>query len=72
MLAVRGRHSSPARGRQRERPMLTRRLAWSARSLAVNCWPSVAGGGKCEVNIEYELADPELHLEKVVICIPVG
>jgi predicted RNA-binding protein Jag len=37
--------------------------------LTVNCWPS-ENAGKCEVNIEYELQQPELELTDVIISIP--
>ncbi|XP_019864817.1 coatomer subunit delta [Aethina tumida] len=38
--------------------------------LLINCWPSEAGDGSCDVNIEYELADPNLELADVNIVIP--
>ncbi|CAH0547929.1 unnamed protein product [Brassicogethes aeneus] len=42
--------------------------------LLINCWPSEAGDGSCDVNIEYELA--HLHLElvdvNIVIPLPIG
>ncbi|KAJ3661958.1 hypothetical protein Zmor_006330 [Zophobas morio] len=38
--------------------------------LLINCWPSEAGDGSCDVNIEYELADTDLELTDVNISIP--
>jgi len=38
--------------------------------LLINCWPSEAGDGSCDVNIEYELTQPELELADVNISIP--
>lgn len=38
--------------------------------LLINCWPSEAGGGGCDVNIEYELTHLELELVDVNIFIP--
>lgn len=38
--------------------------------LLINCWPSEAGDGSCDVNIEYELTHQELELADVVIFIP--
>ncbi|KAF8602948.1 hypothetical protein BDV93DRAFT_607240 [Ceratobasidium sp. AG-I] len=38
--------------------------------LSINCWPSPAGDGTCEVNIEWELENKELELQDVVISIP--
>ncbi|GBP29095.1 Coatomer subunit delta [Eumeta japonica] len=40
--------------------------------LNVNCWPSESAGGACDVNIEYELAAEQEHLElaDVTINIP--
>lgn len=37
--------------------------------LSINCWPSDAGAN-CDVNIEYELEQPTLELNDVVITIP--
>lgn len=39
--------------------------------LSINCWPSDNGAGGCDVNIEYELENPELELSDVVISIPI-
>lgn len=36
----------------------------------VNCWPSPAGDGTCDVNIEYELEAEHLELRDVIISIP--
>ncbi|KAG0167425.1 hypothetical protein DFQ28_006098 [Apophysomyces sp. BC1034] len=38
--------------------------------LSVNCWPSPAGDGSCDVNIEYELEADHLELREVIISIP--
>ncbi|XP_028155524.1 coatomer subunit delta [Diabrotica virgifera virgifera] len=38
--------------------------------LLINCWPSEAGDGSCDVNIEYELAHTNLELVDVNIVIP--
>ncbi|KAI9481598.1 MAG: hypothetical protein EXX96DRAFT_567347 [Benjaminiella poitrasii] len=38
--------------------------------LTVTCWPSPAGNGTCDVNVEYELENDELELRDVVIYIP--
>lgn len=38
--------------------------------LSINCWVSEAGGGICDVNIEYELEQEHLELNNVVISIP--
>ncbi|XP_066256059.1 coatomer subunit delta [Euwallacea similis] len=38
--------------------------------LLINCWPSEAGDGSCDVNIEYELAHTNLELADVNIIIP--
>ena len=38
--------------------------------LSINCWPS-DGGDKCDVNIEYELTQPNLPLSDVIISIPI-
>ncbi|KAI9246502.1 hypothetical protein BDA99DRAFT_527051 [Phascolomyces articulosus] len=38
--------------------------------LTINCWPSPAGDGTCDVNIEYELEADQLELRDVVISIP--
>lgn len=38
--------------------------------LTITCWPSPAGNGTCDVNVEYELENTDLELREVVICIP--
>jgi len=38
--------------------------------LAINCWPNESGDS-CDVNIEYELEQPNLELNDVQIAIPV-
>ncbi|XP_060520172.1 coatomer subunit delta [Cylas formicarius] len=38
--------------------------------LLINCWPSEAGDGSCDVNIEYELAHANLELADVNVHIP--
>lgn len=38
--------------------------------LLINCWPSEAGDGSCDVNIEYELTHLHLELADVNITIP--
>ncbi|KAI8065943.1 coatomer subunit delta [Gongronella butleri] len=38
--------------------------------LSINCWPSPADNGTCDVNIEYELEADHLELRDVVISIP--
>lgn len=38
--------------------------------LLINCWPSEAGDGSCDVNIEYDLAHQNLELCDVNIVIP--
>lgn len=42
--------------------------------LLINCWPSEAGDGSCDVNIEYELAHTDLELcdVNIVIPLPIG
>ncbi|KAF2882585.1 hypothetical protein ILUMI_23602 [Ignelater luminosus] len=42
--------------------------------LLINCWPSEAGDGSCDVNIEYELTQPDLELADVniTISLPIG
>lgn len=37
----------------------------------VNCWPSPAGDGTCDVNIDYELQSETMELRDVVISIPI-
>lgn len=37
--------------------------------LSINCWPSDNGSGGCDVNIEFELENPELELNDVTIAI---
>lgn len=37
---------------------------------SVNCWPS-ENGGKCDVNIEYELMQDYLELQDTVVTIPI-
>ena len=43
---------------------------WLFACVIVNCWPSESGG-KCEVNIEYELQQEDMELQDVQITIPV-
>lgn len=38
--------------------------------LTVNCWPSMAGDGTCEVSMEYELVRTEMELAHVSMTIP--
>ncbi|KAI8990353.1 hypothetical protein BDB01DRAFT_507273 [Pilobolus umbonatus] len=38
--------------------------------LTITCWPSPAGNGTSDVNIEYELENDELELREVIISIP--
>ncbi|KAL0074942.1 hypothetical protein J3Q64DRAFT_1776750 [Phycomyces blakesleeanus] len=38
--------------------------------LSVTCWPSPAGDGTCDVNVEYELEADHLELRDVVISVP--
>ncbi|KAI9365298.1 hypothetical protein BD770DRAFT_357338 [Pilaira anomala] len=38
--------------------------------LTITCWPSPAGNGTCDVNVEYELENNDLELREVVISIP--
>jgi len=38
--------------------------------LSINCWPSLAANGSCDVNIEYELEVPNITLNNVSIIIP--
>ncbi|CAG9116205.1 unnamed protein product [Plutella xylostella] len=38
--------------------------------LSINCWPSEAAGGGCDVNIEFELEQTHLVLTDVVLNIP--
>ncbi|KAJ1912910.1 coatomer subunit delta [Tieghemiomyces parasiticus] len=38
--------------------------------LSINCWPTVLGDGRTEVNIEYELESEDLELKGVTISIP--
>lgn len=42
--------------------------------LLINCWPSEAGDGSCDVNIEYELVHTNLDLcdVNIVIPLPIG
>lgn len=54
-------------------PVLKWRFATNDEShlpFSINCWPSDAGDGKCDVNIEYELLHEQLELRDVVISIP--
>ncbi|KAJ1964094.1 coatomer subunit delta [Dipsacomyces acuminosporus] len=39
--------------------------------LTINCWPSPTGNGNVDVNIEYELTNPKLELDDVVVSIPI-
>ncbi|KAH3701457.1 hypothetical protein DPMN_076445 [Dreissena polymorpha] len=39
--------------------------------LTINCWPNESGSG-CDVNIEYELEQPNLELNDVQISIPIA
>jgi len=39
--------------------------------VSVNCWPNESGNG-CDVNIEYELEQPSLELNDVLISIPIA
>jgi hypothetical protein len=36
----------------------------------VNCWPSPAGDGTCDVNVEYELEADHMELKDVIVSIP--
>jgi coatomer subunit delta len=36
----------------------------------VNCWPSPAGDGTYDVNVEYELMAEHLELKDVIVSIP--
>lgn len=36
----------------------------------VNCWPNETANGGCDVNIEYELQNPNLVLKDVQIFVP--
>ncbi|KAF9427844.1 Coatomer subunit delta [Podila epigama] len=38
--------------------------------LSINCWPSPAGDGSCDVNIEYQLENEEMTFNNVNIIIP--
>ncbi|KAI8576259.1 hypothetical protein K450DRAFT_257908 [Umbelopsis ramanniana AG] len=38
--------------------------------LSINCWPSPAGDGTCDVNVEYELMADHLELKDVIVSIP--
>ncbi|CAG8851403.1 774_t:CDS:2, partial [Racocetra persica] len=38
--------------------------------LSINCWPSPAGDGTIDVNIEYELESENQEFKDVVISIP--
>ena len=54
-------------------PVLKWRFATNDEShmpLSINCWPTDAGDGKCDVNIEYELLHERLELRDIVISIP--
>lgn len=50
------------------------RIGWIPRAdpcaIAVNCWPSPRGDGKCDVNIEYELEATDMVLQDMKIMIP--
>jgi hypothetical protein len=37
---------------------------------SVNCWPTPSNEGTCEINIDYELDNPEIELHDVVFSIP--
>eukprot|EP00160_Parvularia_atlantis_P008555 Unigene1782_Nuclearia_a/m.5536 Unigene1782_Nuclearia_a/g.5536 ORF Unigene1782_Nuclearia_a/g.5536 Unigene1782_Nuclearia_a/m.5536 type:complete len:374 (+) Unigene1782_Nuclearia_a:1800-2921(+) len=39
--------------------------------LSINCWPTPANNGSCDVNIEYELEREDLLLDDVIISIPI-
>lgn len=39
--------------------------------LSINCWPTPAGDGSCDVNIEYELENESLEFTNVLVSIPV-
>lgn len=39
--------------------------------LSINCWPTPANNGSCDVNIEYELERDDLELNDVTISIPI-
>ncbi|KAG2174386.1 hypothetical protein INT43_004409 [Umbelopsis isabellina] len=38
--------------------------------LSINCWPSPAGDGTCDVNVEYELEADHMELKDVIVSIP--
>ncbi|ORZ01029.1 hypothetical protein BCR43DRAFT_453309 [Syncephalastrum racemosum] len=38
--------------------------------LSITCWPSSAGDGTCDVNLEYELEADHLELHDVIVSIP--
>ncbi|KAF8925210.1 Adaptor complexes medium subunit family-domain-containing protein [Dissophora ornata] len=39
--------------------------------LSINCWPSPAGDGSCDVNIEYQLENEDMNFKNVNIIIPI-
>jgi len=43
-----------------------------AAPLTINCWPEDEGGGSINVNIEFELARPQMTLQNVNIVFPLG
>ncbi|KAG8716760.1 hypothetical protein FRC08_008850 [Ceratobasidium sp. 394] len=65
----------PARGFPVGQPLGVLKWRWGSKDesgipLSINCWPSPAGDGTCEVNIEWELENKELELQDVTISIP--
>ncbi|KAF8593898.1 clathrin adaptor, mu subunit, partial [Ceratobasidium sp. AG-I] len=65
----------PARAFPIGQPLGVLKWRWGSKDesgipLSINCWPSPAGDGTCEVNIEWELENKELELQDVVISIP--
>ncbi|QRV94597.1 Adaptor complexes medium subunit family [Ceratobasidium sp. AG-Ba] len=65
----------PARAFPIGQPLGVLKWRWGSKDetgipLSINCWPSPAGDGTCEVNIEWELENKELDLQDVTISIP--
>lgn len=68
------RASSCARSRPPSAPPARWRLCphapFCTPRFAVNCWPSMAGDGTCEVSMEYELVRTAMELQNVSMTIP--
>ncbi|CAG8647558.1 12369_t:CDS:10, partial [Acaulospora morrowiae] len=66
---------NPGRGFPVNQPLVVLRWRYitkdeTAIPLSINCWPSPAGDGTIDVNIEYELESENKEFKEVVISIP--